>query len=262
MARHDDFDEGPSAPSGLPGFVMSVLGLFTCGLFTIVGLYFTIKSFSEKGNKAWSWIGLIIGLPQALVVVAVLGLFFMGMISFSSFQAQQIAESNRMAESKTTSRSRENTSNNPGTDFGGAAGNPQKKSNQEEELRHKLKLQDDLLKQIQKEEAAAQAKQKEELQEQFEAAQRSNPIPDTDPRHEPTEEEIAKAKQEEAKRAPRTWTDRSGSFKVEASYRGLAGSKVILKRTDNDKEIRIDIEKLSEADLSWLEEFAKWKRLK
>ena len=46
---------------------------------------------------------------------------------------------------------------------------------------------------------------------------------------------------------PRTWSDGSGSFKVEATYMGADGDKVILKKTDG-KEVSVPLSRLSVAD--------------
>ena len=47
--------------------------------------------------------------------------------------------------------------------------------------------------------------------------------------------------------APRAWSDGSGSFKVEATYMGADGDKVILKKTDG-KEVSVPLSRLSVAD--------------
>ena len=57
------------------------------------------------------------------------------------------------------------------------------------------------------------------------------------------------------KRMPRIWT--SGKSSVEASYRFIVGSKITIQRTDNGKEVAIEISKLSEEDQAWIRENAK-----
>ncbi len=51
---------------------------------------------------------------------------------------------------------------------------------------------------------------------------------------------------------PRTWSDKSGRFKVEATYRGMNGAKVVLEKTDGTK-IEVELAKLSEADNVYVE---------
>lgn len=45
----------------------------------------------------------------------------------------------------------------------------------------------------------------------------------------------------------RTWTDRTGTHKIEATYQGVAEGKVLLKRKDN-KEIKVPLDSLSQED--------------
>lgn len=54
--------------------------------------------------------------------------------------------------------------------------------------------------------------------------------------------------------APRTWSDASGKFKIEANMIGVEEGVVILQRTDNGKTVRIPIGKLSAADRKYLAE--------
>lgn len=54
------------------------------------------------------------------------------------------------------------------------------------------------------------------------------------------------------KRLPRVWT--AGKFSVEASYKFKIGDKITIQRTDNGKEISVEVAKLSEEDQKWIEE--------
>ena len=62
-------------------------------------------------------------------------------------------------------------------------------------------------------------------------------------------------KQEQLRRAQertRTWKDVSGSFSVEAEFKGMLNSVVRLKRVDDGKEVAVDIERLSDEDKDWI----------
>jgi hypothetical protein len=54
----------------------------------------------------------------------------------------------------------------------------------------------------------------------------------------------------------RTWQTADAKFSVEAEFITKAGNQVKLRRVDNGKEIIIPAEKLSQADLDWLAEWA------
>jgi len=55
---------------------------------------------------------------------------------------------------------------------------------------------------------------------------------------------------------PRTWTDATGNFTLEATFRGVIGGNVRLEKADGSV-ISIPLEKLSEADQEWIREQAK-----
>jgi hypothetical protein len=50
----------------------------------------------------------------------------------------------------------------------------------------------------------------------------------------------------------RTWTDRSGKFKLQATLVRVDGDKVLLKRSSDGKEIAVAFDKLSETDHKYL----------
>jgi hypothetical protein len=50
----------------------------------------------------------------------------------------------------------------------------------------------------------------------------------------------------------RTWSDRSGKFRIKAKLRSVAGGKVSLERHDG-KIIEVPLDKLSEADRQFIE---------
>jgi hypothetical protein len=50
----------------------------------------------------------------------------------------------------------------------------------------------------------------------------------------------------------RTWTDRSGKFKLQATLVRVDGDKVLLKRAGDGKEIAVALDKLSDADHKYL----------
>jgi hypothetical protein len=56
--------------------------------------------------------------------------------------------------------------------------------------------------------------------------------------------------------ASRTWTDTTGSFRVQATYRGRENNRIVLEKTDGSL-VRVPIDKLSPADQNWLEENVK-----
>jgi len=51
--------------------------------------------------------------------------------------------------------------------------------------------------------------------------------------------------------APRTWSDPSGKFKIEARLLRVEDGKVVLRRTD-DKEVTVPLDKLCEADQKYV----------
>jgi hypothetical protein len=55
----------------------------------------------------------------------------------------------------------------------------------------------------------------------------------------------------------RTWSDKAGTFKIEAKILGLAGDDVVLKKRDG-KIVRLALEELSADDQEWVEQ---WKKL-
>lgn len=55
---------------------------------------------------------------------------------------------------------------------------------------------------------------------------------------------------------PRTWTDRTGKFKIDATLVRVEGDKVVLKRTEGGKEIAVALAKLSEADNKYVKNIA------
>lgn len=54
---------------------------------------------------------------------------------------------------------------------------------------------------------------------------------------------------------PRTWTDSTGRFKIEATFKGTSGNKVSLERQDGSL-VTIELAKLSDADRKYVEEQA------
>lgn len=59
------------------------------------------------------------------------------------------------------------------------------------------------------------------------------------------------------KKPGRLWTSADGAFKIEAEFMSMIGGRVKLKRTDNEKEIQVDLAKLSEDDRKWIEDKSK-----
>jgi hypothetical protein len=57
-------------------------------------------------------------------------------------------------------------------------------------------------------------------------------------------------------RGVRVWKDATGKFSIEAKLSGLAGGVVKLKRADGSV-ISVPVEKLSEADRTYLDELKK-----
>jgi regulator of protease activity HflC (stomatin/prohibitin superfamily) len=55
----------------------------------------------------------------------------------------------------------------------------------------------------------------------------------------------------------RTWSDKAGTFKIEAKFLGLVDNDVVLKKHDG-KTTRVALEELSPDDQAWVEQ---WKKL-
>ena len=53
--------------------------------------------------------------------------------------------------------------------------------------------------------------------------------------------------------SPRTWSDRSGKFRVEANLDGMNGDRVVLIRTDG-KRIEVPLNRLSKSDMEYVQE--------
>jgi WD40 repeat protein len=62
-----------------------------------------------------------------------------------------------------------------------------------------------------------------------------------------TDNPFATPEERVAAAAPRTWSDASGKFKIEARLLRIEDGKVVLRRTD-DKEVTVPLDKLCEAD--------------
>lgn len=106
--------------------------------------------------------------------------------------------------------------------------------------------------------AVSQAKL-EEAQRQAEQQQQSPPIEsEQTPSIAPPIEvfvstpDIGEPPAPDYKRLPRVWT--AGKFSVEATYRFKIGDKITIQRTDNGKEISVEVVKLSEEDQQWVRE--------
>jgi hypothetical protein len=56
----------------------------------------------------------------------------------------------------------------------------------------------------------------------------------------------------EAGHKPRSWSDRTGKFKLYATLVRVEGDKVVLKRSQGGKEIAVAIEKLCESDQKYI----------
>ncbi len=59
---------------------------------------------------------------------------------------------------------------------------------------------------------------------------------------------------------PKTWTSKTGKFKVEASFVALSKGVVVLRRDDVGKQIRIPLAKLHVDDQKWVMEATGWGR--
>jgi hypothetical protein len=57
----------------------------------------------------------------------------------------------------------------------------------------------------------------------------------------------------------RTWTSAGGNFSVDAELVSFANGKLKLRKTDGS-EITVDLEKLSDGDKAWVEEYMRSKR--
>lgn len=55
---------------------------------------------------------------------------------------------------------------------------------------------------------------------------------------------------------PRLWTSRDGRFKVEAVLVSASEDSIQLKRTDNGKTVSVPIEKISDEDQAYVQEYA------
>ena len=54
----------------------------------------------------------------------------------------------------------------------------------------------------------------------------------------------------------RTWSDKSGKYKIEAKFGGIENGKAILEKADGEK-LQIDLDKLNPADKKLAEELQK-----
>lgn len=57
-----------------------------------------------------------------------------------------------------------------------------------------------------------------------------------------------------ANRKPRTWTERSGKFSVEATLLRVDDDQVVLRRKSDEKEVKVPLDKLSDADRKYVAE--------
>jgi len=83
---------------------------------------------------------------------------------------------------------------------------------------------------------------------------RPEPRPPVVPR--PAPAAVAPAAAPPGAAAPRTWTDATGAFEIEAVYLGFSAGVVRLRRSDG-REVAVPLEKLSQADQGYVRRMAK-----
>ena len=73
--------------------------------------------------------------------------------------------------------------------------------------------------------------------------------------------DVASAPDQVVADKPRTWNDRTGKFKLEAVLVRVEDGTVVLRRTDNNSELKVPLEKLSDADQKYASDYQAGKKV-
>jgi hypothetical protein len=233
QAIHTVIVQDSSNALGLAGLIFSVLGWLTCGLLCIIGAPLSFLGLFSKGSKGTAVAGLIVGFPGVIFFGFVgLGLItaFLG-IGEAAQQAMQRAETVRAemeAEANKASQGIQLTD---------------KTSSDQPQITSEIINEPAVIPHAEEGplERPSIAEPPMEPQEQL-AEIEDTPEPKLPPiKEDPTE-------------AIRTFSDRTGKFKVEATVKEYVNGKLKLRRQDNGKVVEVALEKLSESDQYWVKQ--------
>lgn len=223
---------------GTAGFVMALIGWFTCGTISILGLIFSIIGLCSPGKaKGLAAAGLILSIP-ALFVFAFLGVWI--------FSSIYVLNTHDLPVAKNSEQSKETP------------------IQQVERLRNEASARIERNSQRVKDELARIEREAEERNipnplvvkpREFVPLEQLYPEP-------PTVEPAAMAETPKAEEKPapqpkltrRTFTDFTGKHKINVFVIAYKDGWVKFRKVDEDAEQTLPVTRLSERDRKWLEE--------
>lgn len=220
--------ENKSNGFGLAGLIFSCIGWLTCGALCIPGAFLSFIGllFKPRGTAI---AGLIVGFPGVIFFAFVgLGMLtaFLGIGAAATGAVDKARAAARAAE-QNNQQALDNATEPSVSQADPIDSDPEPIDSKSEPL---VTQSEPVVSQV--EPVASQVPVEEKPQE---------PAPMPKQKQDPTTIE-------------RTFADKSGKFKVEATVVQYGAGQVSLKRVDNGKIVTIDASKLSQADQDWLAE--------
>lgn len=219
---------------GTAGLIFSALGWVTCGLLCPLGALFSFLGLFSKGSKSHAIAGLIVGFP-GVIFLAVFGFGFLATLVGGGAVVQQAREAAIRVQQENERKLAEQAKNPPmvpaeelpseETTSGGSI--------PVEDATKPSESDDKPVEDATKPVIPATEPEKEET--------KALELPSMPPVQPPVKETLI-----------RKWASADQKFTVEAEYITHDDTVVTLKRVDNDREIKVPIEKLCVDDKQFL----------
>lgn len=223
---------------GTAGLIFSTLGWVTCGLLCPIGALLSILGLFSSGKKTHAIVGMVVGFP-GMIFLFVIGFGIIGsataMLGFGVAAVDQAQKAAQRMQDEQAKRRMEESATPPAmpaeelpTDESMAGGSiPVEDATKPAES--EANPIDDATKPVIP--ATEQAKEETKVPE----------LPPSSPVQPPVKERLI-----------RKWASADQKFTVEAEYLSHDDTVVTLKRVDNDREIKVPIEKLCVDDKQFL----------
>ncbi len=230
--------QAPGA-SGLSiaGLIFSILGWFTCGLLCIPGAFLSLLGLFSKGPKGMAIAGLIIGFPGTMFFAFVgLGMI-MGFLGLGAVATATTAAGT-------------------GAAVGAVISDAEPDQESLATVSDLIEIDDSTGEEISIDTDVVETLEPLDENPVVVSPVVSDPPPLTDKTPE-SDPEPAPVPSAEPKHQSRLWQDSTGNFKVQAVFKSYSNGEITIKRDDDGREIKIPVDKLSEADQQYVDELIK-----
>lgn len=227
---------------GTAGLIFSILGWVTCGLLCPIGAILSFIGLFSKGAKGHAVAGLIVGFPGVLFLVFVGGGIIISLLGLGTVTVAAINEAEKQQRQMELESPRESELFSPVV---------------ADEVVEPVEPVDTIAFSLPDEPTENAIAEPESVVEIETAQPVDQKEMESDPEIETATPLIVSDISDEPEPAEpeyREFTDVTHKFKIEAKYISKTDTTVTLERKDNGKQVTLPINKLSSADMRWINE--------